>query len=26
MERLFGTDLEGWYLGSTADGPNREGS
>jgi hypothetical protein len=21
MERLFGTDLEGWYLGSAADGP-----
>jgi len=26
MSRLFGTGLEGWYLGTTADGPARDGS
>jgi LCP family protein required for cell wall assembly len=25
MERLFGPDLQGWYLGSTADGPPQNG-
>ncbi len=25
MERLFGSELEGWYVGSTADGPPRTG-
>ena len=26
MQRLFGTELEGWYLGSEAEGPPREGA
>jgi LCP family protein required for cell wall assembly len=26
MQRLFGTVLEGWYLGSTADGPPEAGA
>ena len=26
MQRLFGSDLEGWYLGTVADGPSPGGS